>query len=123
MDATTFMPMPTCNVHIGRMKFHHPDQEKARKFAKRPNDDAKMGMLIGGIMTVWASLFWIYNRWSAPAPVIRPGQQYPRKTGLITRILPYLMLATGVALIASATTFITLTNKMLDDPALSSDCV
>lgn len=128
--TTTFVPMPPCNVRIGSTQHYHPDQEKARRFAKRPPEDAITGMLYAGVFVGWMGSIWISYRFSTPAPAPVPPRQGQVQPGLIRRILrlfllllPYLMVACGVSLIAAAVPLMVGSEKMYTDPLLSRDCV
>lgn len=133
MDTTTSlmpMQMPECNVRIGNTQHYHPDQEKARQFAKRPSEDAVTAMLWIGVIVGWVGAVWITRRFSVPAPAPVQPRQGQVQPGLIVRmlrlfllLLPYLMVACGVALIAAALSHMVGSQKILTDPALSRDCV
>lgn len=119
---TTFMPVPACNMRIGRMQFYHPDQEKARQFANHPKQEGLMSMLILGIVLSLLGAFWVsYRLFSTPAPP-RQGQ-LPRQRGLFSKVLPYLVLAGGAVMTMTAIPLMHTPYKVLTDPALSRDCV
>lgn len=130
-DVPTLMPVPLCNVRIGRMQFYHPDQAKARQFAKRPKPDGLMSMLVIGAVMIVLGVIWVsYRVFSPPAPLPlppRPGQAQPPGLGPIQKVLrvvlPLFLLVGGAVMTISALVLMDAPNKMLDDKALLRDCV
>ena len=129
---TTFMPFPMCNMSVMGDQFFHPDQEIARKFAKRPKKDALLGLLAGGIVMTWFGLIWISYRFFTPRITqaqipLRQGQVRPPGPGLIRRVLksslPYLFFMGGLAMIGSAMSFMVLENNILKDDRIKRDCL
>ena len=122
-DVPTLMPVPSCNVRIGRMQFYHPDQAKAREFAKRPKQEGLMTMLIAGIVLMILGVFGVsYRVFSPSPPPPRQGQAAPAGPGLIRRVLPYAFLIGGGVMTFTAIPLMDAPNRMLDDKGLLRDC-